>query len=333
MPPSSDPGETFRGKSVLITGGLGFIGSNLARRLVRCGARVAVVDNMMPEYGGNMRNIAGVEKHIEVHVADVRDRAGLPALLSGRHVLFNLAGQSSHLDSIRDPETDLEINCRAQLSILEACRKHNPGIRVVFAGTRQIYGRPDYLPVDEKHPIRPVDVNGINKCAGEWYHLLYHSVHGLATSVLRLTNTIGPRMRIKDARQTFVGLWVRQLVEGKPFEVWGGGQLRDFTYIDDCVDALLLAAVHPAALGRVFNLGGTKPATLKELAELMVEVNGAGNFEIKEFPAGRRRIDIGDYYADDSLIRGSLGWRPRCTLRKAIERTLRFYRREIGHYL
>jgi UDP-glucose 4-epimerase len=333
MPRTSELRAGFRGKRVLITGGVGFIGSNLARALVKGGADVAVMDCMKPEYGGNMRNLHGIANRVKVHIADVRDREGLPELVRSCDVLFNLAGQTSHLDSIQDPDTDLEINCRAQLSILEACRRHNPGIRVVFAGTRQIYGKPDYLPVDEKHPIRPVDVNGINKCAGEWYHLLYHQVHGIATSVLRLTNTIGPRMRIKDARQTFVGVWVKNLIEGKPIEVWGGEQLRDFTYVDDCVDAMLLAATMPEATGRVFNLGGTEPVSLRALAELMVEMNGSGKIRVRSFPGERKKIDIGDYYADDTLIRNTLGWRPRVTLRKAIGLTLEYYRREIRHYL
>ncbi|MCW5550088.1 MAG: NAD-dependent epimerase/dehydratase family protein [Opitutaceae bacterium] len=234
---------------MLITGGLGFIGSNLARRLVALGARVTILDSLIPEYGGNRRNLAGIEGKVAVHLSDVRDRHSLPAFVRGQDFLFNLAGQTSHMDSMTDPETDLEINCRAQLSILETCRRHNPGIRVVFASTRQIYGRPDYLPVDEKHPLRPVDVNGINKLAGEEYHLLYSEVHGIRSTVLRLTNTIGPRMRIKDARQTFVGVWVRRILEERPFEVWGGAQLRDFTYVDDAVEALLLAATRPEAEG------------------------------------------------------------------------------------
>jgi len=325
--------DAFRGKRVLITGGAGFIGSNLARVLVKAGAEVAIMDCMKPEYGGNLRNLHGIRKQVDLRLADVRDRESLPGLIGGRDVLFNLAGQTSHLDSIQDPDTDLEINCRAQLSILEACRHHNPGIRIVFAGTRQIYGKPDYLPVDEKHPIRPVDVNGINKCAGEWYHLLYHQVHGIKTCVLRLTNTIGPRMRIKDARQTFVGVWIKNLIEGRPIEVWGGEQLRDFTYVDDCVDALLLAAARAEAAGRVFNLGGIPPVSLKDLAELMVELNGSGEIRVKSFPADRKKIDIGDYYADDTLIRSTLGWRPRVGLPKAISRTLDYYRREILHYL
>lgn len=327
------PARTFAGKKVLITGGLGFIGSNLARALLELGARVTIVDCLGPDYGGNRRNLAGVARRMAVHIADVRDWPKLPRLVRGQDFLFNLAGQTSHMDSMTDPQTDLDINCRAQLAILEACRRHNPEIRIVFASTRQIYGRPDYLPVDEKHPLRPVDVNGINKIAGESFHLLYSRVHGIRATALRLTNTIGPRMRVKDARQTFVGVWVRRLVEGESFEVWGGGQLRDFTYVDDVVEAFLLAAARREAEGRVFNLGGPPPVTLQALAELLVRINGSGVFRVREFPADRKKIDIGDYYADDRLIGRVLGWKPRTDLRTALERTLAYYRRELRYYV
>jgi len=325
--------RVFAGRRVLITGGLGFIGSSLARTLVDLGARVSIVDSLVAEYGGNRRNLAGIAARVKVHVADVRDWPRLPDLVRGQDFLFNLAGQTSHMDSMTDPQTDLDINCRAQLAILEACRQHNPGVRIVFASTRQIYGRPDYLPVDERHPLRPVDVNGINKMAGEAFHLLYSRVHGIAATALRLTNTIGPRMRVKDARQTFVGVWVRRLVEGEPFEVWGGEQLRDFTYVDDAVEAFLLAAAKPEAVGQVFNLGGPPRVTLQRLAELLVEINRGGSFVVREFPADRRRIDIGDYFADGRLISRRLGWKPRTDLRTALERTVAYYRRELRHYV
>jgi len=323
----------YAGRRVLITGGLGFIGSNLARRLVALGARVTVVDSLIPEYGGNRHNLAGLAGRVRVHVADVRDWPRLPRLVRGQDYLFNLAGQTSHMDSMTDPQTDLDINGRAQLAILEACRVHNPGIRIVFASTRQIYGRPDYLPVDERHPLRPVDVNGINKLAGESFHLLYSRVHGLRSTALRLTNTIGPRMRVKDARQTFVGVWIRCLVEGRPFEVWGGEQRRDFTFVDDAVEAFLLAAARPEAVGEIFNLGGPPPVTLQRLAELLVELNHGGAFVVREFPADRKKIDIGDFYADDRRIGRRLGWRPRTDLRTMLARTLEFYRRELRHYV
>ena len=325
--------RAYAGRRVLITGGLGFIGSNLARRLVGLGARVTIVDSLIPEYGGNRRNLAGIAGRLKVHIADVRDRPRLPQLVKGQDYLFNLAGQTSHMDSMTDPQTDLDINCRAQLAILEACRVHNPKVRIVFASTRQIYGKPDYLPVDEKHPLRPVDVNGINKIAGESFHLLYSRVHGIPATALRLTNTIGPGMRVKDARQTFVGIWVRSLVEGRSFEVWGGEQRRDFTYVDDAVEAFLLAASHPAAVGEVYNLGGPPPVTLQRLAELLVEINRGGVFTVREFPSDRKKIDIGDFYADDRRIRRRLGWRPKVDLRTMLARTLAYYRRELKNYV
>jgi UDP-glucose 4-epimerase len=308
--------DTFAQRRVLITGGLGFIGSNLTRRLVEMGARITLVDSLIPEYGGNLFNIAGLEDAVRVNISDVRDEHSLAYLVQDQDYLF-----------------DLEINCRAQLSILETCRKHNPAIKIVFASTRQIYGRPDTLPVDEKHLLRPVDVNGINKMAGEWYHILYNNVYGLRASALRLTNTYGPRMRVKDARQTFLGIWIRLLVEGEPFEVWEGQQLRDFTYVDDAVAALLLAAAAEEANGRVFNLGGDEVISLEALARLLVDVNGGGEFTVRAFPADRKRIDIGDYYADDRLVRAELGWQPRVPLREGLARTLAFYREHLSRYL
>jgi UDP-glucose 4-epimerase len=330
-PAESELGR-FSGAKVLITGGLGFIGSNLARRLVDLGAVVTLVDSLVPEYGGNRFNIAGLEDRVQVNISDVRDPYSLRTHVAGQDFLFNLAGQTSHLDSMEDPFTDLEINCRAQLSILETCRKVNPKVRIVFASTRQIYGRPERLPVDERHPLRPVDVNGINKLAGEFYHRLYNDVYELPACVLRLTNTYGPRMRIKDARQTFVGVWIRLLLERKPIEVWGGEQRRDFTYVDDCVEALLLAALRPEAAGQVFNVGGGQVTSLVELAKLLVEINGGGNFVQREFPADRKRIDIGDYYADDTLVRKTLGWQPNVSLREGLKRTLDFFRTNLPHY-
>jgi dTDP-glucose 4,6-dehydratase/UDP-glucose 4-epimerase len=232
-----------------------------------------------------------------------------------------------------DPQTDLDINASAQLSILEACRRANPGVRLVFASTRQLYGRPDYLPVDEKHPIRPVDVNGINKLAGEGYHLLYSSVHGIRSSVLRLTNTYGPGMRVKDARQTFLGIWIRQLLEGKTIKVFGdGAQLRDFNYVDDCVDALLRAAGSDTAIGKVYNLGSSEVVSLKDLAILITQMHNGGHFELVPFPPERKAIDIGDYYSDFSLIQNELGWRPGTNLRSGLARTIEYFVENRLHY-
>lgn len=318
---------------MLITGGLGFIGSTLARRLVALGAEVTIVDRLMPEHGGNLRNLAGIEHRVRVNLSDVRDRHSLPVFVRGTDYLFNLAGQTSHMDAMADPETDLEINARAQLSILEACRAHNPGIRIVFASTRQIYGRPDYLPVDERHPLRPIDVNGINKLAGEEYHLLYSHVHGIRSTVLRLTNTIGPRMRVKDARQTFVGAWIRAALERVPFEVWGGAQRRDFTYVDDAVEAFLLAVARPEAVGQIYNLGGVGVVSLGELAEMLGRIVKGARFITRPYPPERAPIDIGDYFADGGKIAAQLGWRPKTGIELALRKTVAFYRRELRHYV
>ena len=325
--------KEFKGAQVLITGGLGFIGSNLARRLVDLGADVTIVDSLIPDYGGNLYNVESIRDRLQINVSDVRDSHSFRHLVQGKDYLFNLAGQTSHLDSMTNPMPDLEINCQAQLSILETCRACNPKIKIVFASTRQIYGRPLQLPVAETHPLSPVDVNGINKMAGEQYHLLYNNVYGICATALRLTNTIGPRMRIKDARQTFVGLWIRHLLEGKPISVWGGKQLRDFTDVEDAVDAFLMAAANPVTNGQVYNLGGSEVIDLAAVAKLMVEINGSGGYEVREFPADRRAIDIGDYYGDFSKIRTQLGWEPKRTLRETIDSTLRYFREAMTHYL
>jgi len=325
--------SSYQGCRVLITGGVGFIGSNLARRLLDLGATVTLVDSLIPEYGGNLRNIEDIAGRVRLNISDVRDEHSMRYLVRDQDVLFNLAGQTSHVDSMRLPATDLEINCRAQLSILEACRHVNPGIKIVFASTRQIYGKPDYLPVDEKHPLRPVDVNGINKLAGEGYHILYNNVYGIRACALRLTNTYGPRMRIKDARQTFVGIWIRRILESQPFEVWEGRQLRDFNYVDDCVEALLLAAVHEEVNGQVFNLGAPPPVSLLALADLLVEVNGGGRYTVHAFPANRKKIDIGDYYSDYTLYRQTVGWEPKAPLREGLRQTLDFYRENLASYI
>ena len=325
--------KNYSGKEILITGGLGFIGSNLARRLVSQGANLTLVDSLIPQYGGNTFNIDDIKNKVAVNVCDVRDTFAMEHLIQGKDYLFNLAGQTSHLDSMADPHTDLDINAAAQLSILEVCRKVNPDIKIVFASTRQLYGRPDYLPVDEKHPNRPVDVNGINKLAGEWYHLLYNNVYGIRACALRLTNTYGPGMRVKDARQTFLGIWIRLLLEGKPIKVFGDGkQLRDFNFVDDCVEALLLAGASDQANGKVYNLGGSEVIGLKDLSKMMVNLGHGGSFELAPFPSDKKAIDIGDYYSDFSLITKELGWVPKIDLKDGLKRTLNYYSTHFSHY-
>ena len=316
-----------------MTGGLGFIGSNVARRLVELGADVLVVDSLKPDYGGNLHNVAGIQDQIDIHVATVTDQALMSRLVEGQHYIFHLAGQVSHLGSMQKPFEDLEANCQTTLSLLEACRKHNPHVKLVYASTRQIYGVPDVLPVDERHALHPLDVNGIHKLAAEWYHRVYCRTHGLCAAMLRLTNTYGPRMRVKDARQTFLGLWIRQVLEGREIQVYGdGNQRRDLTYVDDAVDALLLAAVNETCAGDIFNVGGDGPICLRELAELLIAINGGGRYRLVPFPPEHRAIDIGDYYADDQKIRAQLGWRMKTPLREGLVKTLAYYRANDRHY-
>lgn len=325
----------FDRQRIMITGGLGLIGSALARRLVESGANVDIllVDSLNENFGGNLFNIQAIRDRVRVNISDIRDTHGLRYLLRDCDVIFNLAGQTSHLDSMNAPFEDLQINCLAQLSLLEACREINPGVRIIYASTRQVYGRPHYLPVDEQHPVNPVDVNGINKVSGESYHLLYQRVHGIRTSVLRLTNTYGPHMRIRDARQIFLGVWVKNLIQGKPFEVWGGAQRRDFLYVDDAADAFVAAALCDNTIGKVLNVGGSDTVTLLELAERLVGGRETSGFRRCEFPADRQRIDIGDYFTDDSAFRQLTGWRAATSLDVGLATTVDFYSKNYKAYL
>jgi UDP-glucose 4-epimerase len=325
--------DFYRGRKVMVTGALGFIGSNLCRTLADLGAEVLAVDSLLPDYGGNLFNLAGYEDKVRINIADVRGHA-MEYLVRGQEVLFNLAGQVSHIDSMTDPFTDLEINCRSQLWILEAVRKNNPGVKMVYAGTRQVYGRPKSLPVDETHLLNPTDVNGINKISGESYHLVYHSVYGIRASSLRLTNTYGPRQLIRHPRQGFIGWFMRQIVLGEEIKLFGGGgQKRDFDYVDDVVDAFLRAGSMDAADGHVFNLGSEEPVSLLDLVKMMIEIAGQGSYSVAPFPPERARIDIGDFYADTAKIRATLGWKPKVELRDGLARTIEYYRRHKDQYL
>jgi UDP-glucose 4-epimerase len=324
----------YRGRRVMITGGVGFIGSNLARQLVDLGAEILLVDSLIPDYGGNLYNIQDITSRLRLNVADVRMQTTMEALVRNQDVIFNLAGQVSHIDSMRDPYTDLEINCRAQLSILEACRKYNRNVRVVFAGTRQVYGRPDYLPVDEKHLVRPADINGVNKAAGEYYHLLYNNVFDVRACSLRLTNVYGPRQLIKHNRQGFIGWFIRLAIEDQEIQVYGdGSQIRDFVYVDDAVKAFLLAGASDRVNGEVFNVGGDEHISHRELVELLVRTAGTGRYRFVEWPPEKKVIDIGSFYADSTLFKTRTSWTPAVTLAEGLRRTVEYYRPRMASYV
>ena len=326
--------QFYRGRKVMVTGGVGFIGSNLVRALVQCGADVLVVDSLIADYGGNLFNIDGIADCVRLNIADVRQQTTMNYLVRDRAVIFNLAGQVSHIDSMRDPYTDLEINCRSQLTVLEACRNHNPPVKVVYAGTRQVYGKPDSLPVSEKHLVRPTDVNGINKAAGEYYHLVYNNVFGVRGCSLRLTNVYGPRQLIRHNRQGFIGWFIRLAIEDRPIQLYGdGSQLRDFVYVEDAADAFLRAGADDRCNGEVFNVGGDRAVSLLELANLLIEVAGSGRIEYVDWPADKKAIDIGSFYADSAKFSGVTGWTPAVALKDGLRRTVAFYRQHYDHYV
>ncbi|RJP28996.1 MAG: NAD-dependent epimerase/dehydratase family protein [Candidatus Omnitrophota bacterium] len=322
----------YKGKSVLITGGLGFIGSTLAQRLVKLKSSVTIVDSLIPQYGGNMFNIHQVKNKVKINFSDVRDKYSMNFLIKDKDLLFNLAGTLSHIDSMTDPFTDLEVNCAAQLAILEACRNYNPGIKIIFAGTRSQYGRPEYLPVDEKHPLKPADVNGINNIAGESYHLLYNEVYGIKACSLRLTNTFGPRHQMHHHRQGIINWLIRQVIDGNEVKLYGdGAQVRDVSYVDDVVDAFIIAMARNEANGQVFNLGGT-PISLEEITRLIIKINKKGSYRIVPYPSDIKKIEVGNYVADYGKIKDMLGWFPQVSLEDGIRRTLAFYKKYKRHY-
>ncbi|MGE0813006.1 MAG: NAD-dependent epimerase/dehydratase family protein [Vicinamibacterales bacterium] len=329
-----DLGASYAGRRVMITGGLGFIGSNLAIRLAGLGADVLLIDSLIPDAGANFFNIEPVKDRVRVNIADIRQPGTMNYLVRGRDVIFNLAGQVSHIDSMRDPHTDLAVNCQAQLTLLEACRHHNPGAKVVYAGTRQVYGRPDTLPVTEDHLVRPTDVNGINKVAGEYYHLVYNNVFGVRACSLRLTNVYGPRQLIRHNRQGFIGWFVRLALDDAEIQVFGdGSQVRDFVYVDDAVDAFLRAGATDVVNGQALNVGGDEPTRHADLVALLVSIAGGGRCRFVEWPPEKKAIDIGSFYADSTRFRGLTGWTPAVRLRDGLAATLAYYRAHYDAYV
>jgi len=325
--------EFYEGKNVLITGGLGFIGSTLAYRLVEYQANVLIVDSLIPEYGGNLLNIKGIEDKVKVNIADVRDNYGMSYLVKGQDIIFNLAGTLSHIDSMKDPFTDLQINCVSQLSILEACRKNNLNVKILFAGTRGQYGKAIYLPVDEKHPMNPIDVNGINNIAGEWYHILYYNAYGIKACSLRLTNTYGPRHQMKHSKQGFLNWFIRLAMDNQDITIYEPGtQKRDFNYVDDVVEAMLLAIAADKSNGEVFNLGSGEPISVNDIAQKVVEIVGSGRIKLIPYPEEKKKIEIGDYYASFTKINQTLGWNPKTPLEKGLRKAVDYYKKYKNFY-
>jgi UDP-glucose 4-epimerase len=318
--------DAFHGRNVLITGGLGFLGSNLAIKLVQYGANVTLLDSLVPQFGGSFFNIAPVRNQVVVNISDMRDSNSLDILVQGKDYIFNLAGQVSHGDSMRDPQLDLAVNCVSTMNLVEACRKHNPEVRMLYTSTRQVYGRPQHLPVTEDHATVPIDVNGINKLAAEYYHLLYHATYGIRSTVLRLTNTFGPRQQIRNNRQGFAGIFIRLALAGEKISLFGGGeQRRDFNYVDDVIQALLLGIVNNQCYGKFYNLGSTRAYSLLEFVEILKR-HCTFALESVPFPDDKRIIDIGDYYGDFSRFQTATGWKPEVDLAEGLEKTLAFYR-------
>ena len=325
--------DDYRGKKVLVTGGLGFIGSSVALRLVELGAAVAIVDNVDPTSGANYFNIEPAKKQLEIIEGDTADLDLMRRLVRGRTHIFNLAGHVSHLESMEDPFSDLRMNALGPLTVLEACRKENREVRVIYAGTRQSYGKPDLVPVVENLLLKPVDVNGVTKMAGEWFHMVYHTAYGIPTVSLRLVNTFGPRQLVKHARQGFIGWFIRQAIDGEEIQIYGDGQqFRGLNYIDDVVQALLIAGNNDSVVGDYFNLGGMQPVTLEVLVQALLKTTRTGSYKLVPFPDDRKRIDIGSAFSSFMKFHFATGWKPSTSLEEGLAKTVDYYRRNKAHY-
>lgn len=323
---------SYAGKRILITGGFGFIGSNLAIELVKQGANVTIADNLSEFCGGNEFNVKEIKEKVEIKKLDISSKDAVP-LIKEKEIIFNLAGHVSHIDSVRNPFIDYRINCEEQIKFLESCRKNNDSAAIVYAGTRAQYGRALYLPVDEKHPMNPVDVNGLNKLIAEEYHLLYNKTYGMKTASLRLTNVYGPRQCMQHSEHGFFNWFIRRAIEDATIKIFGDGkQLRDFNYVQDVVRAMLMTALNENGFGKVFNLGTGDPISILEAAKLIVEISRKGKIEVVHYPKEKRRIEVGDYYADISKIKSVIGWSPEIGLRQGIQKTIRFYIKNKGTY-
>ncbi|MHA2620639.1 MAG: SDR family NAD(P)-dependent oxidoreductase [bacterium JZ-2024 1] len=323
----------WAGKRVAITGGMGFIGSNLAHKLVELGAEVTILDNMHPDYGANEFNLEGIRDRVRIIKGDVRSEADVSRAVSGRSVIYHLAAQVSHLDSMINPYYDLDVNARGTLTVLESCRREAPGARFVYGGTRGQYGKIFRLPVDEDHPTFPVDVYGANKEAGELYTLVYSHAFGLEGVCLRINNTYGERHQMKHGKYGILNWFIRLALEAQTIQIFGDGkQLRDYNYVGDVVDALLLVGIAPNLRGKVYNLGSGEPIEFREMVRKIIEKCGSGSYEFAPYPEERKRIEVGDFVADFRRIKMELGWSPKTPFDEGLSRTVEFYKQYGAHY-
>jgi nucleoside-diphosphate-sugar epimerase len=325
--------DEYRGQKALITGGLGFIGSSLAIRLVQSGTSVTLLDSMHPTCGANFFNIEPIKDDVEVVQGDSCNLELVRKLVRGKRFVFNLAGHVSHIESMQEPFEDLQMNAVAPLTVLEACRHENREARLVYSGTRQAYGRPETVPLVETQVLKPVDVNGVSKMAGEWFHMVYARAHGMYCVSLRLINTYGPRQLVKHSRQGFVGWFIRQAIDGEEIQLFGDGQqIRSFNYIDDVVDALLIAGTNEKLNGDYFNLAGVRPVPLEEFVKLLLNASGSGSYRIVPFPSDKKAIDIGSVYSSAAKFNAATGWKARVSIEEGLLPTLEYYRRYREHY-
>jgi UDP-glucose 4-epimerase len=325
--------DEYRAQKVLITGGLGFIGSNLAHRLVQLGASVTLLDSLHPTCGGNRFNVEEIKNDVEVLIGNSCDLELVRKLIRGKAYVFNLAGHVSHIESMQEPFEDLQMNAVAPLTVLEASKLENRDARIVYSGTRQSYGRPDTVPLVETQLLKPVDVNGVNKMAGEWFHMVYHRAYGIPAVSLRLINTYGPRQLVKHASQGFVGWFIKQAIDGEEIQVFGDGtQVRGFNYVDDVVDALLIAGMNEKVKGDYFNLGGERAVSIEEFVKLLLKATGRGSYRIVPFPSEKKAIDIGSVYSSAAKFNFATGWRARVPIEEGLARTVEYYQRYREHY-
>ncbi|MCX8023106.1 MAG: GDP-mannose 4,6-dehydratase [Syntrophorhabdaceae bacterium] len=323
----------LKGKEVLVTGGLGFIGSNLSIELVKAGAKVTIVDNMLPRQGGNLFNIKDIEDQVKVNFSDVRNQLSMNHLVKGKDFIFHLAGQVNHVDSMRNPIQDLDINCRGTLVLLEALRQYNRSAKVIFAGTRGEYGATVKLPVDEDHPTNPKGIYAVTNLTAEKMVLVYDDIYGIKGACLRITNTYGPRHQMAHDEYGVFNWFIRKAIDDDVIPVFGDGRiLRDFLYVDDLVECMLMMTENEDVYGKVFNVGTGRPVSFIEIARKIVEIAGTGRVEFTEFTRERKEVEPGDYYADITRIRNTLGWEPKTSLEEGIRKTVDYYRRYKKEY-